>query len=244
MDSNAGPSLARDGEIFILDLGDGDNLFSPTRVAEICAAIKEVSSATGPRALVTKSSGRVWASGLDLDYMQAHPTDVADLLRAVHDLLAEVLAAPVPTIAAMNGHAFAAGAMLAVAHDHRLMQDRSSYFCLPEIDLRIALSPGMSRLLSARLARETCHDLILTGRRYEAAEAYEAGLVRQALSAEGILGEAVQLARGLAHTASVTLGEMKETLYADVLTCLRDPASNAVPSDHFAYAFRTLRSKR
>jgi enoyl-CoA hydratase/carnithine racemase len=48
-----------------------------------------------------------------------------------------VLIAPVPTVAAINGHAFGAGSMLAIAHDFRVMRVDRGYYCFPEVDIRI-----------------------------------------------------------------------------------------------------------
>ena len=54
---------------------------------------------------------------------------------------------PVPTIAALNGHAFAAGMMLALAHDYRVMRDDRGFLCLPEVDLHMPFAPGMNSII-------------------------------------------------------------------------------------------------
>jgi enoyl-CoA hydratase/carnithine racemase len=69
----------------------------------------------------------------------------------VHELLARVLEIGVPTVAALQGHTFAAGAMLALAHDHRVMRADRGFFCLPEVDLGLTFTPEMSALIAARL---------------------------------------------------------------------------------------------
>ena len=62
----------------------------------------------------------------------------------VHELLARLLEIGVPTVAAIQGHAFAAGAMLALAHDERVMRADRGWSCLPEVDINIPFTPGMS----------------------------------------------------------------------------------------------------
>ncbi len=55
------------------------------------------------------------------------------------------------TVAAVNGHAFAAGAMLATAHDHVVMREDRGYWCLPEVDLGLPLTAAMYAVVAAHL---------------------------------------------------------------------------------------------
>ena len=61
------PTLDRDGDVFVLDLGDGENRFNPDSLRELGALLDEVVAAPGPRALVTTATGTIWSNGLDLD---------------------------------------------------------------------------------------------------------------------------------------------------------------------------------
>lgn len=49
-----------------------------------------------------------------------------------------MLTLPMPTVAAVTGHAFGGGALLAMAHDWRVMRGDRGYFCFPEVDIRLA----------------------------------------------------------------------------------------------------------
>ncbi|MBV9098703.1 MAG: enoyl-CoA hydratase/isomerase family protein, partial [Frankiaceae bacterium] len=144
--------LERDGDVFVLNLGDDENRFNPTWVEGVQGALAEVTATEGPRALVTIGSGKFWSNGLDLDWMGAHSDESPGFLARVHALFGAFLASGVPTVAAVQGHAFAAGAMLAVAHDRVLMRADRGYWCVPEVDLGLPFTPGMSALLQARLA--------------------------------------------------------------------------------------------
>jgi enoyl-CoA hydratase/carnithine racemase len=214
------PALDRDGEVFVLDLGDGENRFSPDRVAAVGAALDEVAAAEGPRALVTTASGRFYSNGLDLEWLAAHPDQRAGYVGSVQRLLARLLALPVVTVAAVPGHAFAAGAMLTLAHDFRVMRADRGFWCLPEVDIGLPFSPGMSALVQARLTPQTAHEAMVTGRRYGGTDALAAGLVDAAVAEDAVRDTALELARGLTGKAGDTLGTIKARMYAPALAAL------------------------
>src|SRR4051794_25049164 len=130
------PTLDRHGDVFVLDLGDGENMIEPEMVTEVNRLVDEVERSPEPRALVTCGRGKCYSTGLDLGWMAAHQDGIQSLATSMHELFARLLELPVPTVAALNGHAFAGGAMLALAHDYRVMREDRGYFCLPEIDGR------------------------------------------------------------------------------------------------------------
>ncbi|MGX1490885.1 enoyl-CoA hydratase/carnithine racemase [Streptomyces tendae] len=175
------PSLDRQENVFVLDLGDGENRFHPDWIAAFGAALDEVEKADGPRALVTAATGKFWSNGLDLEWLTAHADDYHDYVVSVHQLFARVLSLPLVTVAALQGHTFAAGAMLSLAHDFRVMRADRGYWCLPEADINIPFTPGMSALIQSRLTPRTAHEAMITARRYGGADAASAGIVDRAV---------------------------------------------------------------
>ena len=216
------PSLQRDGEVFVLDLGDDENRFHPTWLASANAALDEVEAAASPRALVLHATGKFWSNGLDLTWLGANADQLGSYVSAVQGLLARVLTLPVPNVAAIGGHAFAAGAMLSLAQDFRVMRADRGYFCLPEVDIQIPFTPGMSALIQARLSKQVAHEAMTTGRRYGGTDALRAGIV-DAVADEGkVLETAIELIRPLAGKPSATLGAIKARMYADAVAALND----------------------
>jgi Delta3-Delta2-enoyl-CoA isomerase len=216
------PSLDRDGDVFILHLGDDENRFNPDWVGAVEDLLDEVAATPAPRALVTTAGGKIWSNGLDLEWMGAHTDEVAAFVPRVHALLGKVLALPVPAVAAIQGHCFAAGAMLAVAHDIRVMRADRGFFCLPEVDIHIPFTPPMAALIQARLSKATAHEAMTTGRRYGGTDAAAAGIVDVAVGEERVLAEAVERAAALAGKDPATLGAIKVGMYAEALALLRD----------------------
>jgi enoyl-CoA hydratase/carnithine racemase len=216
-------ALRREGPVFVLAWSDGENRFRDDSVAAWNAALDEVDAAEGAKALVTTGAGKFYSNGLDLDWaLREARGRVPDFLVAVLGVLGRVLTLACPTVAAVNGHAFGAGAQLAVAHDLRLMRADRGYWCLPEIDLRAPLHGGMTALLRARLPAQTAHEAIASGRRYGGEAARAAGIVDAAAAEALLLPQALALAAELAPKAHPVMQRLKADLYAPVLVALRE----------------------
>lgn len=222
-----------DGAVAVLDLGDTENRFHPDLLASVNDLLDQVSTGDGPRALVTTATGKFFCNGLDLDWMWTAGQRAADNLAEVHALFARLLALPMVTVAAIGGHAFAAGAMLTLAHDLRVMRADRGFWCLPEADLGLPFSPGMSALITARLGPARAHEAMVTAHRYGGRDARAAGIVDDtaddtADAHRAVRDRAVALAARHAAKAGPALGTIKTTLHAAVLAALRDV--EAVPA--------------
>jgi Delta3-Delta2-enoyl-CoA isomerase len=220
------PSLTRTGDVFVLDLGDTENRFHPDWLGAVSDAIDQVAGAEGPRALVTSATGKFWSNGLDLEWVGGHREQFGDYVLSVQEVFARVLELSVPTVAALQGHTFAAGAMLALAHDFRVMRADRGFFCLPEVDIHIPFSAGMAALIQSRLSPQVAHEAMTTGRRYGGTEALVAGIVDATAEEDEVLTAALQRAAALAGKAAPVLGTIKERMYAPVLSTLRDAHAN------------------
>jgi Delta3-Delta2-enoyl-CoA isomerase len=216
------PTLDRQNNVFVLDLGDGENRFHPDWIAEVRTALDEVEKASDSHALVTAATGKFYSNGLDLDWLGAHGEQYNAYVNSVHELFARLLTLPVVTVAALQGHTFAAGAMWSLAHDFRVMRADRGYWCLPEADLGIPFTRGMSALIQARLAPQTAHEAMVTARRYSGADAAAAAIVDRAVAEDAVRSTAVELAGSLAGKAGPVLGTIKARMYAPVLDTLRD----------------------
>lgn len=223
------PTLDRRDGVFVLDLGDTENRLCPDWAAEVDALLDEAGRADGPRALVTTAGGRFWSNGLDLDWFLAHPDRADAFVADVQALFARVLTLPMVTVAALQGHTFAAGAMLSLAHDLRVMRADRGYWCLPEADLGIPFTVGMSALIQARLDPRTAHEAMVTARRYGGRDALAAGIVDRVADADVLTGAAVDLARAQLARAGASLATIKSRMYAPVLTALAQKGARLAP---------------
>ncbi len=215
-------SLTYDEKIAILDFGDDENRFSPGFLDDINALLDDI-EAGGAHGLVTTATGKFYTNGLDLDWLSAHGDQAQWYVGRVQSLLARMLTLPIPTAAAVVGHAFGAGAMLAVAHDFRVMRADRGFFCFPEVDIHIPFTAGMTALIQAKLTPQAAVASMTTGRRFGGADAASIGIVDTTAAEGAVTSAAVGLLRPLGGKDPGTLGAIKQTMYthaAQELTAL------------------------
>ncbi|MGH3803058.1 MAG: enoyl-CoA hydratase/isomerase family protein [Pseudonocardiaceae bacterium] len=226
------PYLERDGDVCILYLGgrsdvNSQNQFNPGWVDEISALLDDVETSTGPAGLVTTATGKFYSTGADLSWGMDNLDQVNTFIDRIQGLFARMLQLPLPTVAALQGHTFGAGAFWAMAHDYRIMRADRGFLCFPGVHIGAAYSEGTVDLLAARLHPDALHQALTTGHRYGGGQALTAGLVHATASADALLSQAVDRAHQLAETRGPTLGAIKNTMYARVLGTLSSPMSGA-----------------
>lgn len=206
-----------DATVFVLRMVDDDNRLHGDSVAEWHAAVDEVERFVGPAALVTTGNGRFYSNGFALEQIIEDGT-IGEVIPDALRLFARLLRLPRYTVAAINGHAYAAGAMIAMAHDARVMRADRGYWCLPEADMGVPLAPGMSQLIAAKLTPAVTHAAVVTARRWGGEDAVTAAIVDEAVPEDQVLSRAVELAAGRAGdqaTAALRVG-----LYGPLLDTL------------------------
>ncbi len=211
--------------VHILHLGDGENRYNGDSVHELGRLVAEVQAMDGPRALVMVGDGKFWSNGLDLDWLRANPDEAGAVLDELHDLYATILEAPYPTIAALQGHCYAGGAIMSMAFDLRIMREDRGFLCFPEVSLGIPSTPGMSALIASKLDKRASTRAMVFGTRFSGPDAAAVGIVDETAAETDLLPRAIAVATELATVAGATMGTIKRTLYAPVLSALRDHSS-------------------
>jgi Delta3-Delta2-enoyl-CoA isomerase len=206
-------TVTREDDVVLIRADDGENRFNRDSIDRWHGALDEVESVEGPLALVTTGSGKFYSNGLDLDWLQSEGAGDRGFIDDVHRLLERVLDFPALTVAAVNGHAFAAGAMLATAHDVVVMREDRGYWCLPEVDLGLPLTPAMYRVVASHLPTATLRDALLTGRRFGGTDALDAGIAHLVASEDELLEVALEQANELASKNRQVVIEHKRLLH-------------------------------
>ncbi|CAN6446269.1 unnamed protein product [Victoria cruziana] len=202
-------SLEKRGRIWILELGgDEEHRLSPHVLDSINAAIDRVrSESSSGSALVTTSTGKFFSNGFDLAWARsgpASPTSADDRLKFMvekhRSIITSLVSLPIPTIAAVTGHAAAGGFMLALAHDYIVMRRDRGFLYMSELDIGMTFTEYMMALIRAKSpSPAVLRDIVLRSRRFTAGEALDAGIIQASAADSGeAVAEAVRLAEDLA----------------------------------------------
>ncbi|MGI8609820.1 MAG: enoyl-CoA hydratase/isomerase family protein [Candidatus Dormibacteria bacterium] len=205
----------------VVRMTNGKNAVDDDFLTSFEQALDTVEASDWAQILVTTGTEKHYCNGWDLDFLLGlAPEGRAAIRTRSRRLLARLLTFPLPTAAAINGHAFGLGAFLALAQDHRVMRADRGWFCLPEVDLGMRLHPFMIRLIHCRLPATTAHESVLAGRRYAAAAALEAGIVDAAASLDALMPAAVERCGAYVGKDREMLAGLKQDLYAEVLAAV------------------------
>ncbi|PWZ00173.1 ClpP/crotonase [Testicularia cyperi] len=169
----------------------------------------------------TDASAKIFSNGLDLEKAIADPHFFD---RCLNNLYEKLMTFPVPTIASVNGHAFAGGFGLACAHDYRVMNESRGYLCMNEIDFGAPLPHGLQMALASKISDiKTMRKVVLEGHRFSAKEALEAGIIdATAAGQQATLDKSKQLADAIKGKAKMNVwAANKEVIYHPFLKVLR-----------------------
>jgi enoyl-CoA hydratase/carnithine racemase len=210
----------RDG-VVILRLAKDKNLVDSEFLAAMNAELDRVEADADATGLIVTGNDKYFSNGFDLEFLgRLDREQLPIFIRDAQRLVARVLTFPMPTVAAVNGHAFGIAAMFALAHDQRVMRADRGWWCLPEIDLELPFAPFMTALIRARLSDLTASEAILSGRRYTGDEAVAAGIAHASASEDALIDVAVAAAASRVGKGREITATLKRDLYAPVLDAL------------------------
>jgi enoyl-CoA hydratase/carnithine racemase len=213
--------LEQHGSVFVAKMDRDEKSIDPAFIERFTAIVDEVALVVGPRALVTTGSDRFFSTGLSLSHIQTLDSkQLSAFLADVDRLLIRLVSAPFVTVAAINGHCIAAGGLLALAHDYRVMRIDQGFFSLPSIDVGIPFTRGMAALISTKVPPPWADDLAISGDRIGGHEALDRAIVHRAVPGDAVAASAVEIAERLSTKDADTLGTIKQRLYHDLLVAL------------------------
>ena len=170
--------------------------------------------------LILTGLDKSFCKGLNLqEVMKLSPDEMKLIGKNMKEIHRRMLMLPFPTIAAMNGHAFAAGAFIAMSLDYRLMREDRGWFCISEVDVGVPIPNAMMEMLRGKLPPNTARDALLTGKRYGADEAIAAGIADEKASMENLIEKA--------KTKAIEFAEKEPSIFKNIKQTWHKPMADA-----------------
>ena len=213
-------TLEQHGQISVLTLNNGENRWTTNMVRDLNAALDEVEQTSGPQALVTASSdSKFFSNGLDLDWITSKGEHEGGDRKVFGDaamkLFSRLITFPIPTIAAVNGHAFGAGFMCALCHDQRVMRRDRGMMCANEVEIGMAIPEPELALFHHKLPRHAFYETVQFAKRWTGEDAFSAGFVQELAEEGEVTDKAIERGEELARFGGNrnVFGWMKEHIW-------------------------------
>ncbi|HEX3738262.1 MAG TPA: enoyl-CoA hydratase-related protein [Terriglobales bacterium] len=196
-----------------LNRPDKRNALSFQLLDELTRALDEIEKSEAQVAVLT-GAGKAFCAGMDLEELKtltgkSHPENVADSKKMAR-IFRSLYEFPKPTIAAVNGAAIAGGTGLATMCDFTLAVPDAKF---GYTEVRIGFVPAIvSSILVWQVGHKIARDLLLTGRIFDAAEAYRLGLVNEVVGTEQLMNRAGELALRLMDNSPTSLRLTKKLI--------------------------------
>ncbi|XP_009586885.1 enoyl-CoA delta isomerase 1, peroxisomal [Nicotiana tomentosiformis] len=220
-------TLEKRGNIFLLTLtGTDEHRLHPNLIDSLAAALRRLrsESASSSSALITTAQGKFFSNGYDLKWAlvdKARPQLMSKKLRA---LVYDLITLPMPTIAAVTGHASAAGFIFALSHDYVLMRKDRGFLYMSELDIGFKIPIWFSALLKCKVGSPAVwREVVLKSAKMTAEMGVEMGIVDSAHSgAEETVEAAVRLGEELMsrNWDGKVYADCRKTLYVELLNSL------------------------
>ena len=218
---------AMDGNVAVVTMDSGENRFNLNYLSMFQQALDRIEKETAANVLVVKSAHeKIWSNGIDLEWMRspetaASPETGKKFSMEMNNLMKRILVYPMITIAAINGHAFAGGAIMSCTFDFRFMRSDRGFFCFPEIDLRIPFTPFLNAIVKKAIPMYKLEELQLTGKRATAEELQAHHIVVKACPIDTLMNEVMAFARTFNKNRE-TVRTMKTRLHEPILRVLEE----------------------
>lgn len=201
----------RDDELLIVTLSRGKaNPLNAAMVDELIDAFQAAASNDVRGVVLASDRTGFFSSGFDVGEVFEYDRDrMKEFFGRFIDLYEGILRLPKPVVGAVSGHAFAGGAVLALACDARVIAEGDFGFALNEVNLGIVVPPGFIRMAVAAVGEKNAREIILEGKTITPARALEMGLADAVVKPEFVLERAVARARELAAKPPLAFGAVK-----------------------------------
>ena len=200
------------------------NALSIDLAVELDDRLAEVGRDNAARVVILTGEGRAFCSGLDLkDYGVIPNIDGLSVhriasrsMRTYSQLTRRLRAIPQPVIAAVNGPAYGGGMCLALGADLRIADETATFNATGIVNGLTSAEMGAGWLLPRLIGAANANDIMLTGRRVDAAEALRMGLVSRVVPEGELLDEALSMAADMVRYSHHGLEATKQSMWVEL----------------------------
>jgi enoyl-CoA hydratase/carnithine racemase len=212
----------KEGDLHLVTMNAGPNVICPEWQQRMLDILDTVEADCGKgAALILTGEDKFFCNGLNLEIVtQLAPQEMVLFGSRMAEIHQRFLVLPCPTVAAVNGHAFAGGAFMALSCDYRIMREDRGWFSVSEVDVGVPIPAPMMGILQGKLPANTARDALLTGKRYTADEAIEAGIADAKAPMEQLLEQAKTLASQLGTKEPGIFKTLKQTWFGPMADAL------------------------
>jgi enoyl-CoA hydratase/carnithine racemase len=208
-------TLRDEGSVAVITWNDGENRVNADSLGRLNEIADDLEGRTGPLAIVLTGAGKFFSNGLDLERFGSNPSELVATLEEAKRTIGRLFVLPAYSVAAVNGHAFAAGALISCAFDYRVMREDRGYWCMNEVEIGLALDDGLWSIMRHRLPMATATTAALTAHRYAAPEALTAGIIDATAADSEVLSHAIEVAERYAQLDRKILARHKVLAHGD-----------------------------
>lgn len=214
-------SVAEDGGVRRISLNRPERLNAMNRqlIDDVAHAFDDANADLATRAIVFTGEGRAFCAGDDR-HDHAHPESeeqARDMVEAIQRATRAISFGPKPVVGAINGWAVGGGFEWAINCDFPLWAESARGF-FPEVSLNLFVTGAVSSLLPAMVGLLKAREMLLLGRRYDAADLLDMGVAWRVVPDGELQAEALAVARQLAALPALSVRAMKRTLNATAAT--------------------------
>jgi len=190
-------------------------------------ALATIEKSSGVGALILTATGNCFSAGLDLKAIPSYDEDQQRLMvTEVNRLFGRLYGLPLPTIAAVNGHAIAGGVILTLACDYRIGAEGDYKLGLAEARVGVAFPVSAMAIVKSELNHRVARLMVLTARNLTPEEALASGVLDELQPADRLLDRALEVAREMAELPRETYARIKRTMRGPALAKIDDAVSN------------------
>ena len=205
----------KEGDLHLVTMNAGPNVICPEWQQRMLDILDTVEADCGKgAALILTGDDKFFCNGLNLEVVtQLAPEEMVLFASRMAEIHKRFLVLPCPTIAAVNGHAFAGGAFMALSCDYRIMREDRGWFSVSEVDVGVPIPAPMMGILQGKLPANTARDAVLIGKRYTADEAIAAGIADGKAPVDELMKQAKTLASQLGTKEPGIFKTLKQTWF-------------------------------